>query len=239
MPPAPPVAEALPTVTFVRLTVAPVFTNTAAPAPSPPPPPPPLILLAVPPAPPCATALLIVRLAIDAVPACTKKARPALLASSVLPLPVTVTLAVIIGSDCAERDGADAAVDVMVLLPPAALESKMAWRSEPAPLSLTLLTMKSAAQAEHGDRQVPAKSNAVSRRGIRPGQMFPMLPMHPRPSIVLAAIFLSKLSVGERNGPINRLLGTRAIDAVLRLDGDVPNEAAARGRHSNLRRLLA
>ena len=32
-------------------------------------------------------------------PLCTKKARPALLASSVLPLPVTVTLVVIIGSD--------------------------------------------------------------------------------------------------------------------------------------------
>ena len=54
---------------------------------------------AEPPAPPLATALLIVRLEIDTVPACTKKARPALLASSVLPLPVTVTLVVIIGSD--------------------------------------------------------------------------------------------------------------------------------------------
>jgi hypothetical protein len=55
-------------------------------------------------APPCATALLIVRLDTDTVPACTKMARPALMASSV------------------------------TLLPPAALESKIAWRSEPAGL---------------------------------------------------------------------------------------------------------
>src|SRR5258708_26071359 len=76
------------------------------------------------PARPLAMALLIVRLEIAAVPDCTKKARPALLASSVLPLPVTVTLVVIIGSDCVS---VMLAVTLMLLSPPL-LAAKMALR---------------------------------------------------------------------------------------------------------------
>ena len=59
-------------------------------------------------------------------PACTKKARPAPLASSVLPLPVTVTLLVIIGSDCVSWKPP---VKLMVVstLPP--LMAKIALRS--------------------------------------------------------------------------------------------------------------
>ena len=53
---------------------------------------------------------------------------------------------------------------VMVLMPPAALESKIAWRREPAPLSLPLVTSKLAAHAVQGDRQVPSNRPAVSAR---------------------------------------------------------------------------
>src|SRR5260221_651919 len=150
-PRGPRVAEALPTVTLVRLGAAPVFTTTAAPAPSPPPAPPPV---ALPPAPPCATALLIVRLEIAAVPDCTKKARPALLALSTLPLPVTVTLLVIIGSDCVS---VMLAVTLMLLSPPP-LAAKMALRR-----AVSFAT--STAQADplpSGDRQVPSSRPAVT-----------------------------------------------------------------------------
>ena len=81
----------------------------------------------MPPAPPSATALLIVRLEIATVPLCTKKARPALAASRVLLLPVTVTLVVIMGSDWLSVMNVPGAM-VMVLLPPAVLELKIAWR---------------------------------------------------------------------------------------------------------------
>jgi len=105
------------------------------------------------------------------VPLCTKKARPALFASSVLLLPVTVTLAVIIGSDRLSVTVPTPLLIVMVLVPPAALESKMAWRSEPAPLSPPLLTKKSAAQAEPAStgqsvRQVADRSVAAKRPAI-------------------------------------------------------------------------
>src|SRR5262249_18184844 len=108
------------------------------------------------PVPPCATALWTVRLEIAAVPDCTKKARPALLASSVLPLPVTVTLAVIIGSDCVR---VILAVTLMLLSPPL-LAAKIALRR-----AVSFAT--STAQADplpSGDRQVPSSRPAVSAR---------------------------------------------------------------------------
>src|SRR5260370_31217217 len=162
-PPAPRVAEALPAAPWVGLPAAPVFPNPAAPAPSPPPAPPPV---ALPPAPPCATALLIVRLEIAAVPDCTKKARPALLALSTLPLPVTVTLLVIIGSDCVS---VMLAVTLMLLSPPP-LAAKMALRR-----AVSFAT--STAQADplpSGDRQVPSSRPPLSaprrvRRHVRAG----------------------------------------------------------------------
>ena len=55
---------------------------------------------------------------------------------------------------------------VMVLLPPAALESKIAWRREPAPLSLPLVTSKLAAHAVQG----AARACAEERRGERAAQ---------------------------------------------------------------------
>jgi hypothetical protein len=136
-------------VTLVRLAAALLFTNTAAPAPRPPPP-------LAPPAPPLATALLIVRLEIAAVPDCTKKARPALLASSVLPLPVTVTLLVIIGSDCVS---VMLAVTLMLLSPPP-LAAKIALRRA---VSFATSTAQ-ADQLPSGDRQVPSSRPAVSAR---------------------------------------------------------------------------
>ena len=80
-----------------------------------------------------------------------------------MPERAAVTLAVIIGSDWLSVTVVPAAM-VMVLLPPAALESKIAWRREPAPLSLPLVTSKFAAHAVQGDRQVPSNRPAVSAR---------------------------------------------------------------------------
>ena len=121
-----------------------------------------MILLAVPPAPPCATALLIVRLAIEAVPACTKKARPALLASRVLPLPVTVTLLVIMGSDCVSWK---LPVKLMVVsaLPP--LMAKIAVRSD-ASLLTSCAQAGAAVSAVAASRAV---ANVVSRYAAADG----------------------------------------------------------------------
>ncbi len=99
-------------------------------------------------------------------PDCTKKARPALLALSTLPLPVTVTLLVIIGSDCVS---VMLAVTLMLLSPPP-LAAKMALRR-----AVSFAT--STAQADplpSGDRQVPSSRPAVSaprrvRRHVRAG----------------------------------------------------------------------
>ncbi len=107
---------ALPTVTFVRLTLAPLL---------------------------------------------TKNARPALSALSVASLPTTVTLAVIIGNDCLSTMVRPLLTVMVLPVPPEVLASKMAWRSEPAPLSLPLVTAKSAAPAATGDSAVPASRIAV------------------------------------------------------------------------------
>jgi hypothetical protein len=55
---------------------------------------------------------------------------------------------------------------MLLLAPPVVFRSMMAWRSEPAPLSALLLTMKSAAQTGQGDRQVPASRAAAKRPAI-------------------------------------------------------------------------
>jgi hypothetical protein len=56
------------------------------------------------------------------------------------------TLAVIAGNSLARMIVPDV-VKLMVFVPPAVFELMMAWRSDPGPLSLALLTMKSAATA--------------------------------------------------------------------------------------------
>ncbi len=107
----------------------------------------------------------MVRFEIAAVPACTKKARPALLASSVLPLPVTVTLAVIIGSDWVR---VMLAVMLMLASPPP-LAAKIAVRS-----CASLAT--STAQTGQGDRPVPMRRAAVSARRDLTRSLIPNLP---------------------------------------------------------------
>ena len=81
-----------------------------------------------------------------------------LLPESVLLLPTTVTfLATVCRSPLVSVMVPTPLLTMMLLLaPPLVLRSMMAWRSEPAPLSELLLTMKSTAQTGQGDRQVPS-----------------------------------------------------------------------------------
>ena len=55
---------------------------------------------------------------------------------------------------------------MMLLLPPALFELMIAWRSEPAPLSALLLTVKSAAHSGQGESQVPSSKLVVKRRNV-------------------------------------------------------------------------
>jgi hypothetical protein len=62
---------------------------------------------------------------------------------------------------------------VMVLEPPLTLEAMIAWRSEPAPASLPLVTKKSAASAPAGVRQAldsSAMENAIRPRAAASGR---------------------------------------------------------------------
>ena len=81
-----------------------------------------------------------------------------LLPESVLLLPKTVTFLATVGRSPLVSVMVPTPLLMMMLLlaPPLALRSMMAWRSEPAPLSELLLTMKSAAQTDRATGRSPS-----------------------------------------------------------------------------------
>ena len=97
-----------------------------------------------------------------------------LLPESVLLLPTIVTLFCTAG-----RSLLDSVIvpiplfKIMVLVPPAALESIIAWRNEPAPLSLLLATIKSAASAGPANSAAAsAPVNAMLNKRARPSDLY-------------------------------------------------------------------
>ena len=101
----------------------------------------------------------------------TNRPRKVLPPDSVLPLPTMVALLAMVGRSALVSVMVPTPLLMMMLLePPALLELMMAWRSEPAPLSALLVTMKSAAHTGQGDRQVPSSSAALSRRKVGDGR---------------------------------------------------------------------
>src|SRR4249919_745704 len=86
---------------------------------------------------------------------------------SVLPLPTMVALLATGGRSALVSVIVPTPLLMMMLLePPAALELMIACRNEPAPLSALLLTVKSAAHKEQGERQVPSSRLAVRSRNV-------------------------------------------------------------------------
>src|SRR4249919_2513541 len=93
---------------------------------------------------------------------------------SVLPLPTMVALLAMVGRSALVSVMVPTPLLMMMLLePPALLELMIAWRSEPAPLSALLLTVKSAAHKGQGERQVPSSRLAVRRRNVT-GERWPI-----------------------------------------------------------------
>ena len=93
-----------------------------------------------------------------------------LLPDSVLLLAWMVTLAVMAGRSPARVIVASPLVKVMVLPVPPALESRMAWRSEPAPLLAFVVTTKASAQAGAAVSAVAARravANVAESMGHR------------------------------------------------------------------------
>ena len=128
-----------------------------------------------PPAPPVALPPLMVRFSNVALPPSTKNKRlvpPPLMVRPDAPEPSMVTVPVVLSAGngplvmaivCPAKLPAKA----MVLLPPAVLASLIAWRSDPAPLSLLLVTVKVAACAAPVEASFGGHSRHEPERGYK------------------------------------------------------------------------